>query len=123
MCGQGANWCATVAAMTPTLGRWQTWAAAYVGLVAITATLNQLSGDDVVGWHVASVALTLPLSVLAIYPIFFLAGAVSLATGGDSVHGNAFGAGAVVAAFTALAVANVVISRAFVRTQRRTSSK
>lgn len=113
-------WCASVATMTP---RWQIWAAAYIGLVAITATLNQLSGDDVVGWYFASMALTLPFSVLAIYPIFFLAGAVSLATGGDSVNGNVFGAVAVVAAFTALAIANVAITRAFVRTRRRASTR
>ena len=85
------------------------WAGAYICLVGVTATLNQFASGDSWGWYAASVALTLPLSVCAIYPILFVAGSVSAVTGGDPINGNAFGMAAVVLSFIALAAINVAL--------------
>jgi len=65
------------------LEQWRIWAAFYIVLVGVTATLNQLvEGEPSIFFYFASLALTLPLSLFAIYPILFLTGLASSATGG-----------------------------------------
>jgi hypothetical protein len=93
------------------LRQWKIWAGGYIALVGATATLNELSSTEHLGWYVASVVLTLPLSLFAIYPILFVAGVASGVTGGDPIQGNAFGAVAVVASFITLATINVAVVR------------
>lgn len=84
---------------------------AYVALVALSAVMNLVSGPNVVAWYVVSVVLTLPWSLLAIYLILFASGAISIATGGDWVAGNAYSDAAVVVSFVAIAILNVALLR------------
>ena len=107
----GSAWMCEPHAVGRALGQWRFWAGGYIALVGATATLNQLSSADQLGWYFACVVLTLPLSPFAIYPILFLAGVASGVTGGDPIQGNGFGAVAVIASFITLALINVVVVR------------
>jgi len=103
--------CATLIRVRRLIGHWELWAGVYIALVGATATLNQLVSGEHWGWYAASLALTLPLSPFAIYPILFLTGVVSDLTGGDPINENAFGSAAVVGSFIALAAVNVAVAR------------
>jgi hypothetical protein len=91
--------------------RWQSFAGVYVASVALASILNQVADPDVVGWYLASVILTLPLSPFAIYPTLFLADAVGQASVGDSQTGNVYSSAVVVIASSALALVNVAMVR------------
>jgi hypothetical protein len=91
---------------------------AYVALVGILATLNILSsywGDqDFIWWYVGLMALTLPTSVLALFPIMAVVGVVSDATGGGA-SGNAYSSVVAVLAFMAVAVLNAGLAWSLVQ--------
>lgn len=92
------------------MARWRFGAAAYLAAVA-TSTVMNLASNGGASWYVASMILTLPWSLMAIYPILWLAGLVASATGGEYVEGNAYSDAAIVLAYLAMAVSNVALAR------------